>query len=1058
MPKSNTARFPPAPALPFSGAAPRVRPVRTDATCKWLLGLPPTGWRALLPALRGPVALLMALLVLAVSPFAHAGERWSRLAHTSFKHHFSTDLSGGQAFVQDRQGFLWLGTQSGLVRWDGTRHTRYLGDPGRNDALPDSYILSLYIDRRDRLWVGMNSGGVARYDAARDNFVRYPAGPGMLTNGDVTTMADDGDNGVLVGHGAGLDRIDAAGAVTQVGFDDETPLPGGGVTRLLRDDGGQLWIGTEQGLFRLDAGGRLQPVVLGQGAAVAITALFQDSAGRIWIGTRANGAFLLDAAALRATPVRERSGPATLHRDRVMSIIEAAPDQLWFGIDGGAGGILVLDVGSGNTRRLRHRADAPDSLPENNIMVMFRERGGTVFVATMGSMSQRGPASDAIVSLRHLGPDGTGSLSVPSLMAAPDGRVWMSIAAGGVVITDPADGTVRPVAGLPEGRVLAMAPGPDGKIYLGTQKGLYRTDPDGRNARIVPLPGRHREEEVWALAWSGPVLWLGGLDGLWALDLPATGTARTLRHEMRRLGDQRVTALLAAGNDLWVGTRTGLARLGHSASLDPQTGAATGEVELIPTALATPDRLSPGYVSSLLMARDGRLWLSNFGTGVLMLERTDADGQRRFRRLGKQQGMPDNGANMVLQAVDGAIWASTDAGLARIDPRTLAVQALGADDGVQVPLYWTNSGVRTSAGELLFGGLSGVTVLGARTPSPRRAPPPIAVTRILLGDKELSTGLYNLAGRDAAPVTVTPEGRERGISLEFAALDYLAPEHNRYAYQLKGFDRDWIETDSGTRRASYTNLPPGDYVLLLRAAHRNGDWGAALAVPVRVLTAWHQQPWARFCAVVLAAVLLTGLMHMRTRYLRRRQRELEAMVQARTAELRATQAQLETLAYSDPLTGLANRRLFNDELRHLVAQTERGGPAFTLLLIDLDRFKPINDTYGHDAGDALLVAAAGRLLAAVRESDRVFRLGGDEFAVLLGPATDRATLAPMCTRMLHDLAQPLLLPAGATIEISASVGAAVHQRGHSHEQLYKQADVALYCAKAAGRNTWWLAD
>ncbi len=995
---------------------------------------------------------LLALLLACVAP-THATERWSRLAHTAFKHHQQPDMTGGNSFAQDRQGFVWIGTQTGLVRWDGSRYLRYMGDTTRTDALPDSYILSVHIDWRGHLWVGMNSGGVARYDAAHDNFVRYRAVPGGLASGDVGAITDDGADGILVGHGAGIDRIDAAGAVSRMVYAAGAALPAGGVSFLLRATDGRLWIGTERGLFLMDQDRRVRPVALVDGAALPIGALFQDSTGRIWVGTRANGAFLVDAATLKATAVRESGPVSTLQQERVVSIIEAAPDQVWIGTDGSAGGIVVLDVLSGETRRIRHRADTPDSLLDNNIMTMFRERGGIVFVAGMGGLSQHGPVSDAVTTVRYLDPDAAGVLSVPSMMQAPDGRLWLSIAGGGIKIVDPATGQVSSVPDLPKGRVLAIVPGPDGEIYLGTQKGLYRADAQGRRARLVPVPGRALEEEVWALAVRDRVLWLGDLEGVRALQLPPAGsrdTARLLRHETDRLGDPRVTALLIAGNDLWIGTRTGLARLGR---LDP----ASANVELVPTELATADRLAPGYVSSLLLDRQGRLWLSNFGIGVIMLERTDADGQRHFRRFSKLQGMPDNGANMVLEDVDGAIWASTDTGMARIAPGTLAIQSFGPGDGVQVPLYWTNSGARTAADELVFGGLSGLTVLRTRALAPWRYAAPVAVTRIVLGDQEIPGGSYNIAGRRAAPITITPEGRERGFSLEFAALDYSAPERNRYAYQLKGFDRDWIATDTTSRRASYTNLPPGDYVLLLRGSNRNGEWSAPLEVPVRVLTAWHQQPWARLAAVLLAALLLAGLMHARTRYLRRRQHELEAMVEARTAELRATQAQLETLAYSDPLTGLANRRLFSDELRHLVAQAERGGSGFTLLLIDLDHFKPINDTYGHDAGDALLVAAAGRLLAAVREADRVFRLGGDEFAVLVGGTTDRATLEPVCARILHNLAEPLLLPQGDTIKISVSVGAAVHQSGHSHEQLYKLADVALYRAKGAGRNTWQLA-
>jgi len=1020
--------------------------------------------RRYLALMHGPrvvvtLCALCMLCLLCLAGSARADDRWSALTHTAFRHTAHPDTGSGLCFAQDRQGFLWIGTQAGLVRWDGNRHVKYVANAARDDALPDSYILSLHVDRRGRLWIGMNSGGLARYDAERDTFVRYRVGSSGLSDARVSALADDGADGLWVGTGSGLDHVDARGVIDRAG---STPgatlatgdaLPDGGIDAVLRDRDGVLWAGMRQGLFRLDAGHPARRVVLEGAPAAAIQVLRQDSTGTLWIGTRTNGAFTLAAGAASAVQVAESGAAPTLQDERVSSIIEAVPGEIWLGTDGYDGGIVAVDTVHGGTRRIRHHSDTPDSLTDNNVMALFRERSGIVYVATMTGLSQHDPLPRAVTTIRHLGPRQGGVLSVTTMLAAPDGQLWLGMVSGGVQIIDPLrgqTGRLAPGVDLPKGRVLTMTAGPDGEVYIGTQKGLYRADADGRHARLVKLPQRGNDEEVWALAVIGRNLWVGGLDGLRVLALPAPGQPgpwRELRHEEHSLGDPRVTALLAVGDDVWVGTRTGLARV------------SPGTVEAIPTELATPDRLPPGYVSSLLVDGQGRLWLSNFGTGIVILERTDADGRRRFRRLGMQQGLPDSGANTLLHDGAGMIWASTDAGLARIDPRSLAIRTLGMGEGVHIATYWTNSGVVTAAGELAFGGLSGVTVVRPQSQPGWHYTAPVVVTRILLNDKEQPSGPYNLgAGRKAPPITVTPAGRERGFALEFAALDYSAPERNRYAYQLKGFDSGWVETDAVARRASYNNLPPGDYVLQLRGSNRNGDWSAPLEVPVRVLPAWHQQPLARLAVAMLVLGMIAGLMHARTAYLRRRQRELEAMVEARTAELRTTQAQLETLAYSDPLTGLANRRLFNDELRHLVAQAERGGPGFTLLLIDLDRFKPINDTYGHDAGDALLVAAADRLRAAVREADRPFRLGGDEFAVLLCQTTEHDTMAPVCARILDNLAQPLPLSSGgAAIEISASVGAAVYRAGDSHEQLYKQADLALYHAKGAGRNTWRLA-
>lgn len=1023
-----------------------------------------------LPLLLALSALLL-LWLLAPPRAAVAAEpdRWAALTHTAFKHQPYSDTGAGLCFAQDRSGFVWIGTQTGLVRWDGNRPRKFVADAIRDDALPDNYITSLLIDGAGRLWAGTSSGGLARYDAERENFTRFPHGPSGLGNAQVTALADDGAGGVWVGTGGGLDHIDARGAITRGAATtaplDTRALPAGAVGALLRESGGRLWIGTREGLLKLERGAAAPAAVPlagrdeGANTGANISTLMQDSSGRIWIGTRSHGAFVIEPGSGEARAVREGGPRPTLEKERVTAIVEAGLGEVWLGTDGADGGIVAVDPLLGTTRRIRHQPDTPDSLYENDILALFRERSGIIFVGAMGALSQHDPLPRAVTTIRSTG--GAGKLSVPSILAHPDGRLWLGVVGGGIDIVDPQRGAVAHLTpappgtpgALPTGRVLAMAQGPGGTVYIGTEQGLYHADADGGNVRRLAVPQRRPEAAVWAVALVGDVLWLGGMDGLWALSSGPGGQLAVLRHEQQSLGDARVTYLLPADGGIWVGTRVGLARVAYG-----------GGVELVPTVLAEADRMPPGYVSSMLLDRRGRLWLSQFGTGIVILERTDADGRRRFRRLGTAHGLEDSGANMLLEDAGGAIWASTDANLARIDARSFAIRTFGPADGVHIPTYWTAAGVRTAADELVFGGLSGVTVLRPERLSQWHYRPPVVATRLLVNDREIPAGRYNGgAGGKAAPIEVTPEGRGRGFSLEFAALDYSAPERNRYAYRLAGFDPDWIKADATSRRAGYTNLPPGDYVLQLRGSNRNGDWSAPLEVPVRVSPAWHQRPLARIAGGLLALGLLAGLVHMRTALLRHRQRELVAMVDARTVELRATQSQLEQLAYGDPLTGLANRRLFNDELRHLVAQAARGGPGFTLLLIDLDHFKQINDTLGHDAGDALLVAAAARLRAAVRETDRPFRLGGDEFAVLLAQTTERATLEPVCQRILDNLAQPL--PHGAaTMRISASVGAAVHhgqggQDGHpgTHEELYKRADVALYQAKAAGRNTWQLA-
>ena len=977
---------------------------------------------------------------------ADAPAVWHPFSHVSFRHHTEEALRFGTSLAQDRAGFIWLGTQTGLVRWDGFRVRRYVADPAREGSLPDGYIQSVHVDTGGRLWIGTSAGGLARYDAARDRFVVIPAGPGGLGHARVSSIVDDGAGGIWVGTGAGLERVDAGGKVHPAASGAPQvaapALPPDGVDVLLRDRQGGLWIGTREGLFyRSGDHDRLEVVHLGLPTPnePSINALYQDSAGRIWIGTRTHGAFVIATRGATPRAIVESGAQATLQGERVFTIVQKDDDTVWLGTE--SGGIVEVDVRHGTTRRLRYRGDVPDSLRSDEILAMLRERGGQIFVATGGTLSQHDPRAHGIVTVRTIG--SITGLNIYHLLPRPDGTVWLSVPGGGVSIVDPHTGATGTAGPLPKGRVLAMANAPDGSVYIGTQQGLYHSDGNGRNVRRIEIDGRRPDASVWALAWQDDVLWLGGLDGAWAVRPPPAGPAAPLRHEDESLGDRRVTALLPlADGTVWIGTRRGVARLDRDGTT----------VERLPTDNADRTRAPNGFVSSLLVDRTGRLWLSSFGNGIAVLDRTDANGRRWFRRLTTADGLPDNSVNMLVLDRSGQIWLSTDLGLAGVHPDTLQVRRLGEADGAHVPSYWTSSGALGRDGEVLFGGFTGLSVVFPDRLDTRRPLPPLAITQLMLGGRTIRTLAPGASSGEPAPLTITPADRERGFAVEFAALDYMPAEHRSYSYRLEGFDTAWIDADTAVRRASYNNLPPGTYRLHVRATAA-GDDAASLALPVRVLPAWHQLAWVRALGALAVLAILAALMQARTSLLRRRQRELEAVVASRTAELRATQLQLETMAYNDALTDLPNRRRFNDELQRLAALGRRGGDPFALLLIDLDRFKHINDTLGHDAGDALLVAAAERLRAVVRQTDCVARLGGDEFAVLLTPASD-AIVGDVAQRIVDSMRAPIAFGTHA-MHVSASIGAAVAWRdGVDTDALYKNADTALYCAKEAGRDTW----
>ena len=169
--------------------------------------------------------------------------------------------------------------------------------------------------------------------------------------------------------------------------------------------------------------------------------------------------------------------------------------------------------------------------------------------------------------------------------------------------------------------------------------------------------------------------------------------------------------------------------------------------------------------------------------------------------------------------------------------------------------------------------------------------------------------------------------------------------------------------------------------------------------------------------------------------------------------LKAAERELAQLARVDALTGLANRRHFEERLPEALARAQRGGRPLTLLLLDLDRFKAINDTHGHAMGDAVLKAFAERIAQCVYEVDLPARLGGDEFVVLLEGDTDADTAARVAQRIVVAVREPLVIE-GVALALTTSIGVGVHFPARDAATVLRLADDAVYAAKAAGRDGW----
>nr|WP_280921058.1 GGDEF domain-containing protein [Frateuria flava] len=284
-------------------------------------------------------------------------------------------------------------------------------------------------------------------------------------------------------------------------------------------------------------------------------------------------------------------------------------------------------------------------------------------------------------------------------------------------------------------------------------------------------------------------------------------------------------------------------------------------------------------------------------------------------------------------------------------------------------------------------------------------------------------------------------------------LDYTATDDVRYRYRLEGFDAQWTELEAGVPpSAAYTNLPGGNYRLWLRAdipglhARTVQD-----VIPLEVRGRWYERGGVRIVLGLLGVALVYLLVRLRTRYLLARADRLAQLVQERTHELQEANERLNRLASVDELTGLLNRRELMRQLELAHETAQRTGAPLSILMLDLDAFKALNDTHGHQAGDAALRGAAQRVAALCRRDDRLGRYGGEELMVVMQGA-DLAAAAQRAEAMRSAIEAMEVDHDDHCLRLTASIGAAQLKPGERTHELIARADARLYRAKREGRN------
>ncbi|MEM1434771.1 MAG: two-component regulator propeller domain-containing protein [Pseudomonadota bacterium] len=1013
-----------------------------------------------------------------------AAEKQRNLRLTTHPLPVSFEHQAIRRVLQDQEGFLWFATPRGLLRFDGDHHRVYDRSSAPGWGPGDEDIRDIILSDSGELWIATASG-VDRFDPTTQSFRPLElARDGVTLETGATRLLLDREQNLWVAlDSGGLLRVatqpetaSAAPAAAAYFAPGEGSLPAATVTALLEDRVGNLWVGTAIGLLRYNRRDqRFMPFDPEPEQPLAVTDFHEDGSGHLWIGTDGQGLWRFDGDRQSFMVwAHSPEDPATLGSNRIQAVLADHAGSLWVATDQGLNEVL----GAAEVRRYEADPTLPWNLRDGLVLSLFEDRQQVLWVGTGSGLARWNYLSDTFNYF-------DGFLAQSDVLAVTErsnGEIWLALRGRGLLRMHRMTGRVEPLealnARLPDDRITSLKADPTGHLWIGYRRsGLVRLDAATAEPRRIADRNGALDYPVAALDLdrshlaTEPRLWVAVRDvGLSSLPLgPLAEAAPAALDAPRDLGGEVDLRVLLSGapGDLWLGTSDGRVGL-----LDPETGSVSWR-RLAGDAAST--------VVTLWETASGDLWIGTRASGLFQLPAGQPlDDPAALRRFTRRDGLVSNRINAILEDEAGALWLASDRGLSHFQPETHESRRYGQRQGLRDERFRPRAALHTRSGELLFGSRRGLVAFFPYSNRLQTDEPPDLAAAAWHGGRFLGQAVTTVAAEPGL-LSLSPE--QRRIDFRFSALDTRQLDQVHFQYQLRGFDAEWI--DAGLdRNATYTNLAPGYYEFVVRAAHRSAPLEfRALSLPLSVATPlWQTRPALIGYAIAGTVLLLWWWisLHNSRRRVRLAQRNLEIEVEARTIELEERNQQLQELngrlqeaSITDPLTGLLNRRSFYEFVGRAVARIERDytgnepgeprpdqGRLLFFMMIDLDEFKPINDTFGHHTGDHTLVQVSDLLRACAREADTVFRWGGDEF-LIVGEVRDRNDMTLLAERIRLTIAEHRFDPKyGKALRLSASIGAAAYPFCFenpgvaSWEQVADIADLAALLAKTHGKNAW----
>jgi signal transduction histidine kinase/ligand-binding sensor domain-containing protein len=827
--------------------------------------------------------------------------------------------SSVNAIYKDRKGFLWFGTAEGLNRYDGYNFVVYKVDLDNSNSISDSWITCIYEDSFENLWIGTHDGGLNLFNYRTEQFVDYKndrQNKFSISNNSINALCE-GEKGTLwIATSNGLNRLnlytvnntDSKEPVfTRYEKNKDINLNNTEILSLCYTGKGELWLGT-------NGGGFSQLIKRSDGSEVFINynnksnkqnapcndtvlSVIQDfnNPDFIWI-TNPGDIEKFNTVSKQFVHYNKQRGAAEFLVDLKFSVSDKN-GNLW--ISTSEKGLVKFDSEAEHFYRYRHKNNDISTLSGDDILSVYEDNEGIIWIGVKGGgINKKRNNKFVHYSNNPENPKSFKGSNVWSIYKDAAGVIWVGTDQGLCSLDRKTDEFSfythddKNNRSLSDNHVNCIYEDKDGDFWIGTVKGLnlfdrdkgtfthYRNDPQNDKTLSSDFVLTMVEDEEG-------YLWIGTRNaGLNKFD-KKSGIFKQFKNipdSSNCLSNNRINDLLIDKSGiLWIATSGGLNKFDRNTEMfksynrDP----------------LNPNTVNDQYILSLCEDISGNLWIGTFDGGLNLFDRK----AELFKHYTEKNGLPNNVIYGILEDRSGKLWLSTNKGLSHFSPADAKFENYDVTDGLLNNEFNSGAYFKSPGGEMFFGGIDGFNIFSPEEFKINKVIPPVVLTELKIINKKVMPGKESpLKNSVITSNEINLSYRDYIFSIEFAALSFISPNKNKYAYKLDGFDKDWITTDYQNRIATYSNLEGGTYTLQIRGSNSDGIWNeTGTSIKINISPPWWKTHWFILLLTVFSAISLFVIYRWRLASLRKQKNLLEQSVDERTREVNNQKEELNAI-------------------------------------------------------------------------------------------------------------------------------------------------------------------